>query len=298
VSFASSGSLRRVASGLRADLRRGLWLGLLCALCALCAAACDDAPAERPRSFGGARPVTLQAPPTLEEGREYPLVLVLHGYGANGFLQQAYFGLGDLATRGDALVLAPEGTLDAGGRQFWNADPVCCDFGHLAPDDVGYLGGLVEDVADSWPVDPGAVFLVGHSNGAFMSYRLACERADLFAAIVGLAGNAASVPCQPAEPVSILHVHGTADDVVPYSGAVPSVTQWAGLDGCSGARTRGADTDLEAGLTGAETRTEATAGCPAGVAVDLWSMEGAGHVPTFGATFPQVAWQWLLDHRR
>jgi polyhydroxybutyrate depolymerase len=289
---ASASSSRRVASGLRLGVRFGFLLSLLCA------AACDDEPAERPTSFGGARPVMLQVPAQLDEGREYPLVLVLHGYGANGFLQQAYFGLGDLATRGDAFVLAPEGTVDSTSRQFWNADPVCCDFGHLAPDDVGYLGGLIEDVADSWPIDPGAVFLIGHSNGAFMSYRLACERSDLFAAIVGLAGNAASVPCQPAQPVSILHVHGTADDVVPYSGAVPSVTQWAGLDGCGGARTRGADLDLEVGLAGAETKVEATSGCASGVAVDLWTMEGAGHVPTFGVTFPQVAWKWLTEHRR
>ncbi len=260
-------------------------------------AACGD-PAERPRSFGGARPVTLQVPPQLDDGRDYPLVLVLHGYGANGFLQQAYFGAGALATRGDACVLAPEGTVDFSGTQFWTADPVCCDFNRLEPDDVGYLGGLVDDVLERWPIDPGAVFIMGHSNGGFMAYRLACERADRFAAILALAGNAVSLPCQPARPVGVLHLHGTADDVVPYAGAAPSVDQWAGLDGCSGARARGADRDLEAGLAGAETRTESTAGCPAGVAVDLWTLEGGGHIPSLGAAFAPTAWQWLTDHRR
>jgi polyhydroxybutyrate depolymerase len=83
-----------------------------------------------------------------------------------------------------------------------------------------------------------------------------------------------------------------------YSGAAPSVTQWAGLDGCSGARTRGADLDLEAGLAGAETKTEVTGGCPSGAAVDLWTLEGGGHIPTFGAAFPEAAWQWLTEHRR
>jgi polyhydroxybutyrate depolymerase len=283
VSLTSSGSLRCVV------------LGLLVGL--LCGTACGE-PAERPRTFGGARPVTLQVPAQLDEDRAYPLVMILHGFGANGTLQQAYFGLRDLATRGDAFVLAPEGTLDSSGRQFWNADPMCCDFEGLEPDDVGYIGGLIEDVQERWPVDPGAVFLVGHSNGGFMSYRLACERADLFAAILALAGSAASVPCQPEQPVSILHIHGTADDIVPYSVAVPSVTQWTGLDGCSGARTRGADLDLEAGLAGAETKTEITGGCPADGAVDLWTLEGAGHIPAFGAAFAPAAWQWLTEHRR
>lgn len=242
--------------------------------------------------------MTLQVPATFDEGRAYPLVLVLHGYGANGFVQQAYFGAGALATRGEAFVLAPDGTTDQNGRQFWNADPVCCDFGNLDPDDVAYLGGLVEDVIDAWPIDPDAVYSIGHSNGGFMSYRLACERSDLFSAILSLAGNAASVPCQPARPVSVLHIHGTADDVVPLAGAAPSVGQWAGLDGCTGARARGEDLDLEVGLPGAETRTEATGGCPAGVAVDLWTVEGGGHIPSFGAAFAPAIWRWLTDHRR
>lgn len=286
---ASSGSPRRAVLGLLLGLL-GLLLGAACGG--------GDDPAERPRIFGGDRPVTLQVPPQLEDGRAYPLVLILHGYGANGTLQQAFFGLGDLATRGDAFVLAPDGTVDLGGRQFWNADPVCCDFGGLAPDDVGYLGGIVDEVIARWPVDPGAVFSIGHSNGGFMSYRLACERADLFAAIVSLAGNAASVPCAPARPLGVLHVHGTEDDVIPYAGAAPSVTRWAELDGCTGARAPGADLDLEAGLPGAETRTESTGGCPAGVAVDLWTLEGGGHIPALSGAFATTAWQWLTDRRR
>jgi hypothetical protein len=39
-----------------------LWLSL---------AACGDAPADPPRVFGGSRPVTLQVPPQLDEGRDY-----------------------------------------------------------------------------------------------------------------------------------------------------------------------------------------------------------------------------------
>jgi len=263
----------------------------------LLATGCGDS-APRPVSFGGARPVTLQVPAQLDDDRAYPLVLVLHGYGLNGILQQAYFGLGDLATRGDAFVLAPDGTVDFSGRRFWNADPVCCDFNHLGPDDVPYLGGLIEDVVDRWPVDPGAVFAVGHSNGGFMSYRLACERADLFAGILALAGDAVTLPCAPARPVSVLHLHGTADDIVSYAGAEPSVAQWAQHDRCGSSATRGEDLDLDAGLAGAETRTSSIDGCPPGVAVELWSLEGAGHSPSFTDAFAPAAWRWLTDHRR
>ena len=94
------------------------------------------------------------------------------------------------------------------------------------------------------------------------------------------------------------HVHGSVDAIIPYAVAAPSVTQWAGLDGCTGGRARGEDLDLEAAVAGAETRTEASAGCPTGVAVDLWTLEGADHIPAFGAGFIPAAWQWLTGHRR
>jgi polyhydroxybutyrate depolymerase len=262
-------------------------------------AACSgDGQSPPARVIGGARPVTLQVPPHLEEGRRYPLALILHGYGADGFVQQAYFGLSNLATRGDAFVLAPDGTVDSGGKQFWNADSVCCDFDHKNPDDVGYLGGLVDEVIAEWPIDPSAVFSIGHSNGGFMSYRLACDRADLFSAILSLAGDAVQVPCAPAHPVSVLHVHGTADDTVPFAGAGSSVGEWATRDGCGATRAPGPSLDLDTGISGAETATAATAGCPAGVAVDLWTIAGGGHIPVFGSTFAAEAWRWLTDHRR
>jgi polyhydroxybutyrate depolymerase len=281
---------RPLLSSVVFGLGLGLGLGLT---------ACGGGGTSEPSvDLGGDRPVKLQVPPDLEAGARYPLLLILHGYGANGFVQQAYFGLGDLAKRGDAFVLAPDGTTDAGGRQFWNADPVCCDFGGLAPDDVGYLGGLVDEVLADWPIDPAAVFAMGHSNGGFMSYRLACERADLFAGILSLAGDAVTVPCAPERPVSVLHVHGTADDTVPFTGATPSVTEWAGHDGCGTARTPGPDLDLDTGIAGAETRTASTAGCPAGVAVDLWTVEGGSHIPAFGEAFATESWRWLTDHRR
>ena len=107
----------------------------------------------RPVVFGGDRPAELKAPATLTEGKAYPLVLVLHGFGANGFAQAAYFGLSGLPGTDAALVIAPDGTANSTGRQFWNADPACCDFENQRPDDVAYLGGLIDDVSASWPVD-------------------------------------------------------------------------------------------------------------------------------------------------
>lgn len=258
----------------------------------------------RAKTFGGDRPADLHVPDPLTEGKQYPLLVILHGYGANGFTQYAYFGAGALVSADKAFVIAPDGTTSTTGQQFWNADPACCDFGHQNPDDVGYISGLIEDITAEWPVDKNQVFVLGHSNGGYMAYRMACERADLIAAIGSLAGNAATDAsmCNPAKPVSVLHMHGTADDTVPYQegsfGAVPSVEQWETHDGCSTDRSPTVTLDLDTSVDGAETAGETSAGCPTGVAVDLWTMNGSSHIPVFNATAAPAIFDWLTAHKR
>jgi polyhydroxybutyrate depolymerase len=255
---------------------------------------------DRPTVFGGERPTTLRTPATLEDGKLYPLVVVLHAYGGSGDVQTRYFGLQSLPTDGEALVLAPDGTRDLSGQRFWDADPACCDFGNLNPDDVGYIGSLIDDVIATWPVDPQAVRIVGHSNGAFMAYRMACERADVVRAIASLAGGASSVAalCQPSEPVAVLHVHGTLDTVIPYNGgvgpgALRSVSQWAAHNGCGMTRGAGPTLDLETSIAGSETTTAAHVGCPSGGAVELWTMWGNGHFPVSGWRIGSAMMGWF-----
>jgi polyhydroxybutyrate depolymerase len=250
-------------------------------------------------------------PSVLDEGRSYPLVLVLHGYGFNGFGQAAVFQLSTLPNDNEALLIAPDGTVDSTNKQFWNADPACCDFFGANPDDVGYLSSLIEDVSDAWPVDQ--VFVVGHSNGAFMGHRLACERADLIAASALLAGNT-SLPasaCSPSEATSMLILHGTTDVIVPYDGSPPSnsplssgtagavetTTRWTEYVGCANTETTGT-IDVEQALAGSETEVSSATGCPATIGVELWTHNGVGHVPSYGPAFGPALWTWLSDHAR
>jgi polyhydroxybutyrate depolymerase len=52
-----------------------------------------------------------------------------------------------------------------------------------------------------------------------MANRLACERADVFAAIAPVAGTlGVNVVCAPSRPVAVLETHGTADEIVPFDG--------------------------------------------------------------------------------
>jgi len=270
---------------------------------ALLTGACGDDPAPKPLPstlYGGDRPVELEVPDELNLDQAYPLYLVLHGYGANGFVQQAYFRAKDVATAGEAFVLAPDGNTDSTGKQFWNADPMCCDFDGTNPDDVGYLAGLIDQISADWPIDPARVYLVGHSNGGFMSYRMACEHADKVTAIAVLAGLASSTPasCNPSQPVSVLHMHGTLDDAVPFAGMQTSVQQWAGKDGCGSTLTTGATIDIETTLAGAETTISTVDGCPAGIAIEQWSIDGGSHIPAFANDYGDRVWTWLSSHAR
>jgi polyhydroxybutyrate depolymerase len=187
---------------------------------------------------------------------------------------------------------------DSVAKQFWNADATCCDFDHKNPDDVGYLGTLIEQVRTVWPIDPNQVAVIGYAGGGTMAYRLACERADLVSNVVVLAGPVASTPCAPARSVNVLHVHGTADATVPYSVAGPSVQQWAVNDHCGSSRVLGASVDIDGSLAGNETVTESVVGCPAGVRVDLWTIEGGSHTPSVVPTFDPIARQWIIEHPR
>jgi polyhydroxybutyrate depolymerase len=285
---------------------------LLCALAACGGGSGDDdatpdADTRPPTRYGGDRPVELQ-PPTITEGETYPLIMVLHGYGATGLVQTAFLRLADSPEKG-FFLLAPDGTTDEQGKQFWNASDACC--GHPSDvDDVAYLGGVIDAVKADWPVDPSRVYIVGHSNGDFMAYRLACERADVITAIAGIAGGAYTVDgsnCDPANPVSVLHIHGTADEVIPYDGgtvnapfpgAIATVSQWAGKDGCADTRTAHDAIDIDSSVGGNETTPETADGCPTGVDVELWTIAGGSHVPGVYATFGDTLRTWLLAHTR
>jgi polyhydroxybutyrate depolymerase len=259
-----------------------------------------------------ARPYQVHVPPDLAPGRPAALVLLLHGYGASGAQQSAYFGFADLAATRGAIVAYPDGTVDPAGRRFWNATDACCDLYASGVDDVAYLTAVLDDLERRFAVDPRRVYVVGHSNGAFMAHRLACELAPRVAGIAALAGDVwdDASRCRPAAAVAVLQVHGDRDLVVPYSGgqiagtqgAIPSaaesVATWASLNGCTGGLTAaGERLDLDVLLAGAETRIDRFACTAAGA--ELWTIEGGGHIPVLRTPeWGDAILSWLEAHAR
>jgi polyhydroxybutyrate depolymerase len=260
----------------------------------------------------------VHVPPGYQEGTAAPLLILLHGYASGSVAAYAYFRLQRVLDDRNVLYVVPDGTLDRGGDRFWNATDACCDFYDSGVDDSGYLADVIHDVQDQYSVDPRRVFVVGHSNGGFMAYRMACDHSDVVAAVVSVAGATYDdvSKCSATEPVSVLQVHGSSDIVVPYQGGaiqgalVPSASttarSWATINGCRLSPARGARLDVatdantpsgSSPLPGAETGVLIYhEDCRAGSEVLLWTVEGGGHGPAFSATFARELVDFLLSH--
>lgn len=265
----------------------------------------DSVPAEpiaQPLIVGGDRPAEVYAPEGWTGEEPLPVLVALHGYSASAFFVDGIFHHSDALAVRDHILVLPEGTTDPEGFQFWNATPRCCDNHDSGVDDVGYLTGLLDELESSVAVDTDRVYFTGHSNGGYMSYRMACEIPERIAGVAPMAGGVFADPelCAVGDPVPVLHVHGTTDDRVPYEttgntpGAMDAAGRWADRAGCSGTQD-GGTLDLLDGVEGDETLVLDWTGCAPGQGVSVWTMDGVGHVPVVNQDYPVELLDWLLQ---
>lgn len=269
---------------------------------------------------GRVRTYELYVPTTLPEG-SVPLVVALHGGTGWGKQFERNSGLDGLAEANGFLVVFPDGvgTGDNGSDlRTWNAGYCCGPAARQAVDDVAFIDQLLDTIGAAYDVDSSRTFATGHSNGGMLSYRLACELSDRFAAVALQAGSLGVEPCEPEQPVSLLHLHGTADTNHPIEGgfgsglanvdfrsANESVTLVARADGCEGNAIVAVDAvnlDLMATFWN---------DCDGGAVVELVTVAGAphawmGHTPSNPAATPAymeldasvTVLQFLFEHPR
>jgi polyhydroxybutyrate depolymerase len=200
-----------------------------------------------------------------------PLVIALHGRGSTGRQMERFTHLDAIAAREQFAVVYPDG-IDHG----WDV---------RGGGDVAFIAKLIDDMAARHSIDRSRVFVTGMSNGAMMSYRLACELSDRIVAIAPVAGDLPTAACAPTRPVSVLAINGTADPFVPYAGgetvhsgtvrsSPASAEFFAAHDGCSDAATSDEpDLDARDGVHSHDRRYR----CPGRVGVELVTLEGGGH---------------------
>jgi polyhydroxybutyrate depolymerase len=230
----------------------------------------------------------VHLPPDFKGTKATPLVLNWHGYTASASLQETFSGMDAVADAAGFVLVYPDSPDGS-----WNAG-TCCAFKAPNRDDVGFARALVQKIQSETCIDPKRIYTTGMSNGAFMSYRLGCEAADLFAAIAPVDGKVGVPNCKPSRPVPLLAFHGTADSLLPYSTGslsadnldVPhTVQKWAAQDLCREANWPAGVFIADAGTEHGPTVTYRVGtvtcqtywGCSAGATVTLCSAAGEEH---------------------
>jgi polyhydroxybutyrate depolymerase len=120
-----------------------------------------------------------------------------------------------------------------------------------------------------------------------MAYRLACDAADLFAAVAPTEGDdRTTAPCKPSRPVPLASFQYLADPVVSATSSQQSAQTWAGIDGCTDASPA---TATVSGFACSE-----WSACSSGSRVWYCTMPGGTHYPPVGSA--PVIWSFLSQY--
>lgn len=236
------------------------------------------------------RAYLIHVPPGYKPDTPMPVVFAFHGGGGNMTLQaDTNYNVVAKADSAGFIAVFPNGysRLPAGKLATWNAGNCCAQARDREVDDVGFVRALVAQVQKQLNVDSTRLYATGMSNGGMMSHRLACEMADIFAAIAPVAGTDNTQSCKPSKPISVLHIHAKNDTHVLYNGgagedafkdksmvtdftSVPeTVRRWTERNRCTGQPKRVLD------VPGAV--CEAYQQCADGVQVQVCTTETGGH---------------------
>jgi polyhydroxybutyrate depolymerase len=167
---------------------------------------------------GGSHRYFLYVPDGL--GRDAPLLLSFHGRGVPPLDHANATGWMDLADDERFIVGFPDGEGD------WSLEK--------NSDEVAFARAVVADVADAYCVDPDRVFADGHSMGGYFAQRLACDAADVFAAVTSFAGGSPDDQdrCVLSRPISVALFHGEDDAIIPIRAGTQSRNGWVERLGC------------------------------------------------------------------
>jgi len=245
--------------------------------------------------------------------------VALHGAFSTARKFERESGLSLLADREGFLVVYPQGIGLGDLFRHWNSGHCCGKARKLNLDDVGFALAAVDDVARRNPVDRTRLYVVGHSNGGMLAYRIAAERPELVAALAVASATIGGIPSadepewtvpRPKHPVPVLALHGRADDNVPYEGGrasqsrgksstisvARSIGLWVDANGC--------DPDPQVELTnGGLVERQSWSGCGDDSEVVLYSLDGWGHEwpeedALGGFDASATIWKFFERHRR
>ena len=274
----------------------------------------DLAPGDNERSLvfaGVARKYILHIPPGFDNSRPVPLVLAFHGVGLDANEMIRISGFSSQSDSAGFVVVYPNGT---GATQSWNGGHCCGVAARDNVDDVGFVRSLIGDLSTTLNIDPKRIYATGFSNGAILTYRLACELSDLLAAVGPVSATQVLEDlqaCKPGRPVALIHFHGTADDPNPYEGGTTpggfqfisveaAIQFWVDFNDCPAEPQSSASGSI---------RHDIYSSCKSGSAVELYTIDGGKHAwpggeavnqtmgePNMEISATQIMWEFFAAH--
>lgn len=220
------------------------------------------------------------------------LALAFHGAGGNARDFAAETRLAEAGLAHGMMVAFADGTerTPGTGKRVWNAH-FCC--GASAVDDIGFVGAMIERIAQDHPLDRKRVFATGMSNGGMFAYQLASAHPEWFAAIAPVSATIGGtmrdgqvfVISVPKEPVSVEIIHGRRDGYVLFDGGASpnlkfpyrwklsvadALSFWAAADSCP------AVAEQDEPVPG-ELKRVAYRGCDGGSEIVMWEILDGDH---------------------
>jgi polyhydroxybutyrate depolymerase len=210
------------------------------------------------------RTYILHIPTGYTGTKPLPLVIDYHALGGTGSGQKSLSGWDKKGDANMFITAFPDSA--SNGSNGWNVGMCCQSAQSNQVDDVGFVREMIKAIEAVACVDPKRIYVSGCSNGGGMSYKTACDLADIVAAAApvdfrcvygGTTASPSCAGCKPSRPISIIHFDNTGDtSLVPYNGGMtsfaadcppnqsctgmgfPSATDnfnaWQSLDGCTG----------------------------------------------------------------
>lgn len=167
------------------------------------------------RYDGQNRSYLLHLPNGYVESTSYPLIIALHGGTGTAKNIEEQSGLAVFSDEKGFILCSPNGY-----KRTWNVGRCCGKARQDEIDDVGFINKLLDELEANYNINPSQIYATGMSNGAMMSYRLACELSHRIAAIAPVAGGMAALNCVAQNPVSVIHFHSYEDSNVPWNGGI------------------------------------------------------------------------------
>jgi polyhydroxybutyrate depolymerase len=233
--------------------------------------------------------VNWWAPPSSEGPR--PLLLVLHGAGGDGLAYLKHDRWLAKAVAERFVVVAPDGLPSRMDRRanfllnprLWNSGQLPQGSARTRVDDVAFFNALLDDILRRTPVDTNRIFVVGHSNGAGMTFRLGVELANRVTAIAPVMGQNYRPGAVTTRGVPTLYIVGDADLLNPIEGG-ESRLPWGkrstppiqrGVE--AWATTLGCERDPRVLRADDTVRVRRFDHCAQGATFEVWVLHGQGH---------------------